>query len=139
MSKISTSLYTSLGEHLQKEMGQAYFAIGTDAKLTTFNSQDNNGEFSVRKVENTNAVIDALGQMDHKGYYMDLAELAKDPKWDQLVSEKVRVTSINVGLSDWQTRMKSAYSIQIVLPRAYDGWIVFNQVHPTTWMEKVTN
>ena len=126
MSKISTSLYTSLGEHLQKEMGQAYFAIGTDAKLTTFNSQDNNGEFSVRKVENTNAVIDALGQMDHKGYYMDLAELAKDPKWDQLVSEKVRVTSINVGLSDWQTGMKSAYSIQIVLPRAYDGWIVFN-------------
>ncbi|MDE7223377.1 MAG: erythromycin esterase family protein, partial [Acetatifactor sp.] len=55
--------YDCLGKLLAEDLGDRYFAIGTDAHITAFNSQTEEG-FEELKVENKNALNALAGEMD---------------------------------------------------------------------------
>lgn len=135
IGKKSVSGYTSLGEHLSNNIGDHYFAIGTDAENTTFQSQNSNGSFSVMEVKNRNELNNRLDHMDNDFYYMDFLKAADEENWNQIIEGKQTITTLNVGISSWQKIMKFFYTTTIIPRDTFDGMIVFKEVTPSTLLE----
>lgn len=148
IAKGGMTSYSSLGKHLGEDLGaEVYFAIGTDARVTNYNSQTDDGNFLEDTVENENALnslriesaanseLTVLRNTEHKGpspsavYYVDFAAAGKDPGWASLLSQPLSITSLNVG---GPTTIKAMYTTQIVPKDSFDGMIVFDTVSPTT-------
>lgn len=132
IGKTSVSGYTCLGELLTKVIGENYFAIGTDAENTTFNSQDNNGNFSVMEVKNQNALNSQLDNMESNFYYIDFLKVADNENWQGILKGQQKITTLNVGISGWQKLLKSFYTTTIVPNDTFNGMIVFKKTSPTT-------
>jgi len=135
IGKKSVSGYTSLGEHLSKRIGDNYFAIGTDAENTEFNSQNSDGNFSVMKVKNRNELNNQLDHMGNEFYYIDFLKAANDENWNRILEGKQTITTLNVGISSWQKILKYFYTTTIVPSDTFNGMIVFKKVTPSTLLE----
>lgn len=125
-----TALYDCMGKLLAEELGGGYFAIGTDAGITEFQSQTSAG-FEVRTATNRNPLNELAEQVGGR-YYVAFSDTAKAERWDQLLSEPLRITTLNAGSS---TLFKALYTTKIVPQDTFDGMIVFDRVSPTTLSE----
>ena len=128
IARTNTSLYECLGKRLAEDLGEGYFAIGTDARITTFNSQTDNG-FKEITVKNKNDMNTLAGSVEGARYYIDFAKAASFNGWDALLTGTHRITSLNVGSI---TLLKMFYTTKIVPNETFDGMIVFEKVGPTT-------
>lgn len=134
IQKTSMAGYTCLGELLANSLDNGYYAIGTDAEVTTFNSQNDNG-FDVVRVSNQNELNGQFKNMEKNQFFIDFSEAVTDAAWCEILSSKQTITTLNVSLSGIQKLMKSAYTTTIVPDEAFDGMIVFQSVSPTTLIE----
>lgn len=124
----TTPWYDCMGKRLGEELGQGYFSIGTDAAVTHFNSQMDVG-FKEMTVENENE-LNLLAKQTREGfYYLDFSEAEKESGWNEILSGKLRITSLNVG---GVINIKAFCTAKIVPGEAFDGMIIFDQVSPTT-------
>lgn len=121
IGKHSTAGYVCLGQHLSETLGEGYFAIGTDAAVTSYNAQGNDGSFTEITVENENALT-KLAQ-ETGCYYVDFQNAG--PDWQSLCGETQAMTAMNVGFSP-------IYTVRAVPEEVYDGMIVFETVSPST-------
>ena len=64
-------LQKRVGKRLADDLGDGYFAIGTDARITTFNSQTDDG-FTETTAQNKNSLNALAGSVEGARYYMDL-------------------------------------------------------------------
>lgn len=120
--------YDCLGRLLVQELGERYFAIGTDAQVTSFNSQTDDG-FEVLRVENQNPLNELTGKTGQNYYYIDFSAAAADARWNKILSDKQRITSLNVTAV---TAMKAFYTTELIPKDTFDAMIVFGEVSPTT-------
>ena len=132
IGKTSIAGYTCLGELLSKNLENGYYAIGTDAQKTQFNSQKDNGEFEIVKVSNSNDLNSQLGDEDNNYYFIDFNTAQSDETWKQIMNSEQTVTTLNVGLSGMLKMLKTAYTTTIIPQSTFDGMIVFRTVTPTT-------
>ena len=128
IGKVNSTSYDCLGKLLTQQLGDGYFAIGTDAEVTSFNSQTDDG-FEELRVENQNALTVLAANAKQDFYYIDFETAAADNGWNNIISEKQRMTSLNVTVV---TTMKAFYTIQAVPGDLFDAMIVFGEVSPTT-------
>ncbi len=135
IGKTSLSGYTCLGEWLDQDIGENYFAIGTDAEETRFNSQDGNGNFSVMEVKNQNELNRLLDTMESDFYYLDFSKAVNDGYLQNLLNGRQTLTTLNVGISGWQKLLKSFYTTNLIPNKTFDGMIVFKKVYPTTLIQ----
>ena len=120
--------YDCLGKLLAEDLGDKYFAIGTDAEITEFNSQTED-DFKELKVENRN-VLNALAEdLEGKRYYVDFAAVAGSDGWSEIIAKEQRVTTLNVSAV---TLLKAFYTTKIIPNETFDGMIIFEEVSPTT-------
>lgn len=131
IGKESVSGYTCLGELLAESLGEDYFSIGTDAKCTEFNSQGNDGGFSVMEVTNQNELNMQCETIADGFYYIDFSKVT-DEETKNIISGKQRITTLNVGIAQWQKFLKMFYTTSVVPEENFDGMIVFDKVVPTT-------
>lgn len=131
IGKESMAGYTCLGELLRESLGEDYFAIGTDAKCTEFNSQGNDGGFSVMEVTNQNELNRQCKGIADGYYYIDFSKVT-DEETMNIISGKQRITTLNVGIAQWQKLLKMFYTTTVVPEETFDGMIVFDKVVPTT-------
>jgi len=117
---------------LTNGIGENYFAIGTDAENTAFNSQDNNGNFSIMEVKNQNVLNSQLDNMESNSYYIDFLKVADNENWQGILKGQQKITTLNVGISGWQKLLKSFYTTTIVPNDTFNGMIVFKKTSPTT-------
>ncbi|MDE6622237.1 MAG: erythromycin esterase family protein [Lachnospiraceae bacterium] len=123
-----TPNYDCLGRLLAQELGEGYFAIGTDAEVTSFNSQTDDG-FEELRVENQNFLNALTGELAQNYYYIDFSAASADDRWSKIISDKQRITSLNVTA---MTATKAFYTTKIIPKDTFDGMIVFSEVSPTT-------
>lgn len=128
IGKVNSAAYDCLGRLLAQQMGGRYFAIGTDAVITSFNSQMDDG-FEELRVENQNALTALAGKTEQGCYYIDVEAAAEDDGWNSILSDKQRMTSLNVSVV---TAAKAFYTIKAVPKDMFDAMIVFGEVSPTT-------
>ncbi len=120
--------YDCLGKLLAEDLGDKYFAIGTDAEFTEFNSQTED-DFKELKVENRN-VLNALAEdLEGKRYYVDFDAVAGSDGWSEIIAKEQRVTTLNVSAV---TLLKAFYTTKIIPNETFDGMIIFEEVSPTT-------
>ncbi len=124
----STPSYDCLGKLLAQQLGDGYFAIGTDAEVTSFNSQTDDG-FEELRVENQNDLSALTEKIEQDYYYIDFETAAADDGWNSILSEKQQMTSLNVTVV---TAVKAFYTIKTVPKDTFDAMIVFDEVSPTT-------
>ena len=132
IGKTSVTGYTCLGELLSKNLENGYYAIGTDAQKTQFNSQKDTGGFEVIEVSNSNELNSQLANSDSNYYFIDFASAQSDEAWEQILSSEQTITTLNVGLSGMLKMVKAAYTTTIIPQSTFDGMIVFRAVTPTT-------
>ncbi len=130
IAKEGETTYPSLGQHLREDLGpEAYFAIGTNAAVTSYNVQGDDGSFTQATVENNDPLTRLATQLKTEQgepyYYADFSKVRKDSNWKKLLSQNWSMTSLNVGPSFFT-------AAKIVPEKAYDGMIVFDSVSPTT-------
>lgn len=134
IGKTSVAGYTCVGKLLTEKLGDDYYAIGTDAQVTEFNSQTNTG-FEVVKVSNENELNCLLDNSDQEMFFVDFANATADEAWNKMLNSEQTITTLNVSLSGMQKMMKFAYTTKIVPEKIFDGMIVFKKVSPTTIIE----
>lgn len=123
IGKHSTAGYVCLGQHLSEALGEGYFAIGTDAAVTSYNAQGNDGSFTETTVENENDLTKLAQETAEGRYYVDFREAGAD--WEPLCGQEQAMSAMNVGFSP-------IYTVRAVPKEIYDGMIVFEAVSPTT-------
>lgn len=128
IARVNTSLYDCMGRQLAEDLGDRYYTIGTDARITTFNSQTDNG-FTETTAKNKNDLNALAGSIEGARYYIDLQEASFCDGWDKILSGTQRITSLNVGSL---TLLKMFYTTKIIPCETFDGMIIFDQVGPTT-------
>lgn len=128
IGKVNSTSYDCLGKLLAQQLGDGYFAIGTDAEVTSFNSQTDDG-FEELTVENENPLTALAANAEQNFYYIDFGAAAADNGWNRILSEEQRMTSLNVTVV---TTMKAFYTIQAIPGDLFDAMIVFGEVSPTT-------
>lgn len=126
--------YTCLGELLSKSLGEGYYAIGTDAQITQFNSWKDEGGVEVVEVRNANELNSPLAGTGGR-YFIDLANAQLDKTWYRILNSEQTVTTLNVGLPKTLKLVKFFYTTKIVPSAVYDGMIVFEAVDPSTLLE----
>ena len=117
------------GQRLADDLEDGYFAIGTDARITTFNSQTDDG-FTETTAQNKNSLNALAGSVEGARYYMDLKKALAYEGWEKLLGRRQRITSLNVGSL---TLLKMFYTSKIVPKDTFDGMIIFDQVGPRPW------
>lgn len=128
IGRTSVANYNCLGELLAEELGDGYFAIGTDAEVTVFNSQTDDG-FEELTVKNGNSLNALAGESEGGRYYIDFAVAAGEDGWSKVIGEKQCITTLNVSAV---TIVKSFYTTEVIPEDTFDGMIVFDKVSPTT-------
>lgn len=123
IGKHSTAGYVCLGQHLSEALGEGYFAIGTDAAVTSCNAQGNDGSFTETTVENENDLTKLAQKTEEGRYYVDFREAGAD--WEPLCGQEQAMSAMNVGFSP-------IYTVRAVPKEVYDGMIVFEAVSPST-------
>lgn len=124
----ATLYYNCLGKLLYEELGDGYFAIGTDAEVTIFNSQTDDG-FEEKKVHNSNDLNALAAGNNGNYYYVDFSTAEEDNDWNEILSKKQSITSLNVG---GPTILKAFYTTEIIPIDTFDGMIIYDKVSPTT-------
>lgn len=120
--------YDCMGKLLAQELGDKYFAIGTDAEVTKFNSQTEDA-FEELEVKNGNALNALAKDLEGKRYYVDFDAVAGSDGWSGIITKEQRVTTLNVGAV---TLLKAFYTTKLIPNETFDGMIVFEEVSPTT-------
>ncbi len=108
IGKVNSANYDCLGKLLTQQLGDSYFAIGTDAGVTSFNSQTDSG-FKELKVKNQNDLTSLAAKTEQEYYYVDFGAASVDDTWNSIISDKQRMTSLNVTVV---TTAKAFYTIQ---------------------------
>lgn len=128
IARVNTSLYDCMGRQLAEDLGDGYFTIGTDARITTFNSQTDDG-FTETTAKNKNDLNALAADVEGTRYYLDFQKASSCDGWEKLLSGTQRITSLNVGSL---TLLKMFYTTKIVPNETFDGMILYDQVGPTT-------
>ena len=137
IGKTSVAGYPCLGKLLTDDLGDNYYAIGTDARNTRFNSQTDDGGFEVMEVSNANDLNRQFsGEDSGRYYFIDFASASSDEVWGQILSEKQSITTLNVSLSGMEKLLKAAYTVNITPRDTFDGMIIFDSVSPSTILSK---
>lgn len=132
IGKTSVAGYTCLGELLSKNLENGYYAIGTDAQKTTFNSQKDKGGFDVVEVSNSNDLNSQLVDAGDNYYFIDFESAQSDETWKQILGSEQTITTLNVSLSGMQKMLKFAYTTTVIPQSTFDSMIVFRTVTPST-------
>lgn len=135
IAKQSVGAYTCLGAKLNESLSEAYFAIGTDARETHFQSQNSQGDYSVVTVSNKNALNVLCDKEKNNCYYVEFENARKNEGWQEICGSSQRISMINVGLSAFQRLSKSFYTSAAAPDHLFDGMIVFGEVSPTSFLE----
>ena len=62
-------------------------------------------------------------------YYVDFSTAEEDNDWNEILSKKQSITSLNVG---GPTIIKAFYTTEIIPIDTFDGMIIYDKVSPTT-------
>lgn len=127
--------YTSMGQYLDEEYKDAYFAIGTDFVKNTFQAQNGSGERKTYTVKHHNALIDAFSEVKENIFYVDFEKASESDELAEILAEKQRMGNIGDDFSFWYKFTQMLYTIKMTPQEAYDGIILVQEATATEVIE----
>ncbi|MGE7952940.1 erythromycin esterase family protein [Lysinibacillus xylanilyticus] len=127
--------YTSMGQYLDEEYKDAYFAIGTDFVNNTFQAQNGSGERKTYTVKHHNALIDAFSEVKENIFYVDFEKASESDELAEILAKKQRMGNIGDDFSFWYKYTQMLYTIKMTPQEAYDGIILVQEATATEVIE----
>ncbi|MFJ8461810.1 erythromycin esterase family protein [Lysinibacillus xylanilyticus] len=127
--------YTSMGQYLDEEYKDAYFAIGTDFVNNTFQAQNGSGERKTYTVKHHNALIDAFSEVKENIFYVDFEKASESDELAEILAKKQRMGNIGDDFSFWYKYTQILYTIKMTPQEAYDGIILVQEATATEVIE----
>jgi erythromycin esterase len=133
IEKTSASMagYQSMGQYLNEQYKEHYFAIGTDFVNNTFQAQNGSGERKEYSIEHHNVLVDAFSDIDSNLFYVDFETAKQSKELADILSQKQRMGNIGDDFRPWYKLTQMLYTIKMTPEEAYDGLIVVQEATPT--------
>lgn len=133
VEKTSASLagYKSMGNYLDEQYGEAYFAIGTDFVASKFQSKNGSGERKNYKVKNNNELVDAFREVDSNIFFVDFEKASESEELADILSKEQKMANIGDDFRAWYKFLKMFYTIEMTPNEAYDAMIIVKKATPT--------
>lgn len=127
--------YKSMGQYLNEQYKDQYFAIGTDFVKNTFQAQNGSGERKEYTIEHHNALVDAFSDIHDNIFYVDFENASQSEELSNILSKEQRMGNIGDDFRPWYKLTKMLYTIKMTPADAYDGLIVVQEATPTKIMD----
>lgn len=120
-----------MGNILSDELGEGYFAIGTDFYKTNCNLPKNNGN----RITHTFYSYDSLAKAAKKAGYdmcwLDFSKVPENSKLKEQISDSIFMGSLGEGYSPFfMSLIPRSYRISKTPEALYDGMIFVTNAHP---------
>ena len=120
-----------MGNILSDELGEGYFAIGTDFYKTNCNLPKNNGN----RITHTFYSYDPLAKAAKKAGYdmcwLDFSKIPEDSQLKEQITDHVSMGSLGEGYSAFfMSIFPQSYRISKTPEKLYDGMIFVTNAHP---------
>lgn len=120
-----------MGNILSDELGEGYFAIGTDFYKTNCNLPKNNGN----RITHTFYSYDPLAKAAKKAGYdmcwLDFSKVPENSKLKEQISDSIFMGSLGEGYSPFfMNLIPRSYRISMTPEALYDGMIFVTNAHP---------
>ena len=135
MTKNQSSAVTFLGKFLHDELGDGYFAIGTDFYITKDNLPGKNGR-EVHKFCSDDPLAYQVKYTDDNMCYLDFSEIPEsDPLYDK-VHNQMKTGSLGEQYNLMIKLVKPFYQLNYAPDDMYDAMILVYEAEPTEiWSE----
>ncbi len=129
ISKDVCSNYVNMGNHLYKEFGDAYFAIGTDFYNTNCNIASGQGREDYEFCSD-DPLAKAVGDLEHNIYYLDFEKASSSTELNNIINNSMPIGSLGENYSSAMKLVKSYYQVNIAPKKLYDGMIFVYEATP---------
>ena len=128
-----------MGNILSDELGEGYFAIGTDFYKTNCNLPKNNGN----RITHTFYSYDPLAKAAKKAGYdmcwLDFSKIPEDSQLKEQITDHVSMGSLGEGYSAiFMGLFPRSYRISQSPEKLYDGMIFVTDAHPIEILEEIS-
>ena len=124
----------TMGSFIRDELGDAYFAIGTDYFITSCNMPDSSGKRSDHRF--VSADILAYQAKDLGTYYLDFSRVGKDSDVYKYINEPIYTGSLGESYSILNTILQDTVRIYCEPDYLYDSMIFVYECTPLDLLEK---
>ena len=130
MTKNKSSNFTFLGKDLYEELGDAYFAIGTDFYITLCNLPGNNGRMEKEFCSDDPLAFNMQNSSLDKGLVV-FSGVEEGSDLYSYITRSIPTGSLGEGYSPLMLLMKNQYQIYFAPVDMYDAMILYYQTTPT--------
>ena len=130
MTKNKSSNFTFLGMDLYKELGDAYFAIGTDFYITLCNLPGRNGRIEKEFCSDDPLAFNMQNSPLDKGLIL-FSRVDEGCNLYSQITKSMPTGSLGEGYSPLMLLMKNQYQIYFAPVDMYDAMILYYQTTPT--------
>ena len=130
MTKNQSSRFTFLGKYLYEELGDAYYAIGTDFYLTSCNLPGKDGRIVKEFCSDDPLAFNMQYSSLEKGLIV-FSEVDEESGLYPYIFQSIPTGSLGEGYSPLMQMMKSQYQIYFAPAEMYDAMILYYQTTPT--------
>ena len=130
MTKNNSSAATYLGNFLHNDMGEEYFAIGTDFYITNDNLPDSKGVRGVYKFISDDPLAYQVGDMEGNEYYMDFSEVSEDDPIHDMINAPMKTGSLGEQYNILIKSVKNCYQLNFAPTDMYDAMIFVYEAQP---------
>lgn len=129
ITKNQSTAYTFLGHQLFEELGDSYFAIGTDYYNTSCNVPGENGRIIFENCSE-DPIAYQVADMPENVYYLDFVKAKESTELSKLLSEKMSTGSLGEGYSATMKYVKATTHVYHAPQDMYDAMIYVYEATP---------
>ncbi len=130
MSKNISTPNTFLGNYLYNELGDDYFAIGTDFYNTTDNLPGADGTRENHEFCSEDPLAECVGEMPENVYYLDFSEAQESEVLSEIINNTMTTGSLGEEYAPGMEVLKWSYQINNAPTEMYDAMIFVYEATP---------
>jgi erythromycin esterase len=121
---------TFLGKDLYEELGDQYFAIGTDFYISDCNLPGKDGRITVEFCSDDPLAYNMKDTGMQKGL-INFSEVSEESDLYNFISKKIPTGSVGEGYSFGMEKIKRTHEINFAPTDMYDAMILYYETSPT--------
>ncbi|HRU96330.1 MAG TPA: erythromycin esterase family protein [Ruminococcus sp.] len=131
MSKNQSTKFTFLGKFLHEEMGNEYFAIGTDFYISRDNlPSGNDGSRKVHKFCSDDPLAYQAKQYGKDGCYLDMTAISESDPMYHIVNSPMKTGTLGEQYNIMMRLLKQSYQLNYAPTEMYDAMILIYETSP---------
>ncbi|MBQ8967829.1 erythromycin esterase family protein [Ruminococcus sp.] len=130
MTKNQSSMNTFMGKFLYDELGEGYFAIGTDFYISNDDLPVGSDGREVHKFISDDPLAYQAGELEGDSFYMDFSQVAEDDPIYKIINKPMKTGSLGEQYNILIQNVKPLYQLNKTPTEMYDAMIFIYETDP---------